>query len=525
MTRPEVQALVAGGPLDVVVIGGGINGAAIALEAARRGLRTALFEASDFGFGTTWRSTKLIHGGLRYLEHGDVRLVFESLRARASLLKTHDHLVSRQRFVLPLLPWTRRPAWQLRAGLAAYDVLALYRGVPRHRRRSRNELRDKWPFLPDEASGGFTFFDARVRSPERLTLELVLEARRLGATVLNHAPVTDIEAADGQVRAVAFEVDGERHVVATRAVINAAGPWVDCVNRLTGERGRDLLGVTRGSHIMLELPGELPRDAVFSTAKTDGRVFFAVPQDGLLLVGTTDDRYDGHPDDARPTREDVEYLLDEARALLPGLEPAPEHVRYAYAGLRPLRRVRGGPEAAITRRHEVIDHGKQGGPEGLYSIVGGKLSTFAPLAKEALDRVGHGVPVMKPHAELRPHWAVVLRESDLERRQKAHLRIYGNAVSDVLAAGRDVICPHSSAIAGEVRYVAEHELVVTLSDILMRRTDIAWASCRGLCCHRAAATIAAEVLGWDARETEEQVAAYERDVDSNLPSLRLLYNE
>ncbi|MGH2633952.1 MAG: FAD-dependent oxidoreductase, partial [Tepidiformaceae bacterium] len=160
-----------GEPFDLVVIGGGINGCAIAEEAAARGLRTALFEATDFGFGTTWRSTKLIHGGLRYLEHGDVRLVFESLRERAWLLRTRPYLVKPQRFVLPMLPWTRRPKWQLGVGLSAYDLLALYRGVPAHRRLSDRTLHEMAPFLPDETSGGFTFYDARVIAPERLCLE------------------------------------------------------------------------------------------------------------------------------------------------------------------------------------------------------------------------------------------------------------------------------------------------------------------------------------------------------------------
>ena len=161
----NLDDLARGRALDAVVIGGGINGGAIAAEAASRGLRVALFEADDFGFGTTWRSTKLIHGGLRYLEHGDLRLVFESLHERSWLLKTRPYLVRPQRFILPLLPWTRRPAWQLRSGLALYDLLSLYRGVPSHRRLSHERLTELAPHLPDVADGGFSFFDARVLSP------------------------------------------------------------------------------------------------------------------------------------------------------------------------------------------------------------------------------------------------------------------------------------------------------------------------------------------------------------------------
>src|SRR6185437_9103572 len=392
----NVAEAASGGPFDLVVIGGGINGCAIAEEAAARGLRTALFEATDFGFGTTWRSTKLIHGGLRYLEHGDVRLVFESLRERAWLLKTRPYLVKPQRFILPMLPWTRRPSWQLGVGLSAYDLLALYRGVPAHRRLSNAALRELAPFLPDETADGFTFYDARVIAPERLCLELALAARTHGALVANHATVTNIEADGRSVTAVEVEHNGQNYRFATTAVINAAGPWVDAVNRAANTGAPDLLSATRGAHILVELNERPSRDAIFSTAKSDGRVFFSVPQEELLLVGTTDDRFDGDPGAVRPTAADVDYLLSEARILLPGLDITRERIRSSYAGLRPLQKVKGGPEASISRRHAVIDHGKDGGPRGLYSVVGGKLSTFRPLAREAV------ATLRPPHRRLRP---------------------------------------------------------------------------------------------------------------------------
>lgn len=388
----RLAELAGGPPLDAAIVGGGINGSAIALDLARRGLNVALFEQDDFGFGTTWRSTRLIHGGLRYLEHGDVRLVFESLRERAWLLKARPYLVRPQRFILPVLPWTRRPAWQLRAGLTLYDVLALYRGVPSHRGLGRDAARAALPPLTEEASGAFAFYDARILSPERLALEMAMEARRLGATVLNHATVHGIDVAGGRVRAVEVEAGAERALIPVHLVINAGGPWVDAVNRLTNDPAPELLGVTRGSHIVVETPEPFPHDAVFSFAKSDGRVFFAVPQGRLLLVGTTDDRYDGPPGEVAPTADDVAYLLEEANRVLPGVGMRREHVRYAFAGLRPLLRVAGGPEAAISRRHEVVDHAGRGGPEGLLSVIGGKLSTFRPLAGEVGKRVGRGRP-------------------------------------------------------------------------------------------------------------------------------------
>ncbi|MBK6661222.1 MAG: glycerol-3-phosphate dehydrogenase/oxidase [Thermoflexaceae bacterium] len=514
--------LAGGPPLDAAIIGGGINGTAIALDLARRGLNVALFEQDDFGFGTTWRSTRLIHGGLRYLEHGDVRLVFESLRERAWLLKARPYLVRPQRFILPVLPWTRRPAWQLRAGLTLYDMLALYRGVPAHRRLGREAAQAAMPALTPAADSAFAFYDARILSPERLALEMALEARRLGASVVNHATVTGIGVEGGRVRSVEVECEGTRTTLAANLVINAAGPWVDAVNRLSNERAPELLGVTRGTHIVVEPPEPFPHDALFSFARSDGRVFFAVPQGRLLLIGTTDDRYEGAASDVHPTAEDVAYLLDEARELLPATGIEREHVRYAFAGLRPLMRAAGGPEAAISRKHEVVDHARRGGPAGMLSVIGGKLSTFRPLAGDVAARAARGNEPDGPFLPRAHRWRIALRESGLPHEARQHLRIYGDAVEDVLAGGLAELCPHAPALESEVTHAATAELGVTLADILLRRTGIAWASCRGLCCHHRAAAIAAAVLGWDDDRRYAEIAAFEQTVAQHLPTMESL---
>jgi glycerol-3-phosphate dehydrogenase len=517
VTLPE---LASGPPLDLAIIGGGINGCAIAREAASRGLRVALFEADDFGFGTTWRSTKLIHGGLRYLEHGDVGLVRESLRERAWLLRTRRHLVRPQRFVMPVLPWTRRPSWQLRLGLTAYDLLGLGGGLPRHRHIGENRLRELQPSLAPEAHHGFTFFDARAIAPERLALELALEAREAGAAVFNHTPVTAVATAEGQVSSVTVRANEHVHEIAAKAVVNAAGPWVDCVRSLAGDGQRPMLGVTRGSHIVIEPPHGVTRDAVFSTAKSDGRVFFAIPQDRLLLIGTTDVRDSGDPGEVAPTDGEVEYLLAEAQLLLPGEQLTHEHIRYAYAGLRPLQRDPGGPEAAITRRHSVIDHALQGGPKDLYSVTGGKLSTFRPLAAEVANQLGARKTAPRPHRD--DTWIDLLRNAPLDPDAREHVSRYGPALANVLTGGQDVICEHSGAVTGEVLHAVEREMATTLADILMRRTGIAWAACRGLCCHQRAAELAAVRLGWHSEEAERQVRDFEEQVAYHLPTLESL---
>jgi glycerol-3-phosphate dehydrogenase len=504
-----LEELANGPPLDAAIIGGGINGCAIARELAGRGLRVALFEQDDFGFGTTWRSTKLIHGGLRYLEHGDVRLVFESLKERAWLLRTRPHLVRPLRFLLPLVEWSRRPAWQWRAGLTAYDLLALRGGLPRHHRLDANATRALAPAVAP-LEGSLTFYDAIAVAPERLALELALEARTFGAAIFNHAAVTGIETGAGQVRAVRA-ASGETTVsIPARHVINAAGPWVDAVNACAGTPPEPLLGVTRGTHIVLDVPGNPLGVSLLSTARSDGRVFFAIPRDGLLLIGTTDDRFDEAPGDVRPTHDDVGYLLQEARTLLPGADITPEHIRYAYAGLRPLQRVSGGPEAAISRRHAVIDHEESGGPAGLLSVIGGKLSTFRPLADDVAKTVGAEGHAPSP----RP-------PGDSWSRAPERFRIYGNEAVALSKSG-DVLCEHAGITTGEVEHAVRREEAGTLSDILMRRSGLAWTATRGLCCHEVIAGAAAGALGWDADERARQVNAFERDVRFHLPSVEEL---
>lgn len=511
MTLAEMQQ---GSPFDVVVIGGGINGAAIAAECARHGLRTALLERSDFGFGTTWRSTKLIHGGLRYLEHGDVRLVFESLRERGWLLRSKPHLVKPQRFILPMLPWTRRPAWQLRIGLATYDAMAVGGGVPVHHHLDAASLGELAPYLTPLASDAFTFYDARAHSAERLTLELALLAEQRGASIANHAEVTRILSANGKVTGVEVASDGRTYTLATTSVVNAAGPWVDAVNAASGTTAPPLLGVTRGSHIALELDQPLPEDGIFSTAREDGRVFFAVPQDELLLIGTTDVRYDASPSDVRPTSDDLEYLLAEGAALLPGLGITEDRVRYAYAGLRPLQRMAGGPEAAISRSHSVIEHVTSGGPAGLYSVVGGKLSTFRPLARDVAKRLAEGRPVRKPRFRLTTGELAGALPSPNPR-----MALYGPALPRVLAAGREMICEECGMLDGEVIHAVRFEHATTVSDVMLRRTGVGWTRTRGLCCGDGPVpSLMARLLNWTYEEKHRQADALKADVKFHLPT-------
>jgi len=323
------------------------------------------------------------------------------------------------------------------------------------------------------------------------------------------------------VASVTIHAGAERLEIPTRAVVNAAGPWVDCVRALAGGGQEPLLGSTRGTHIVVAPERPFGRNAILSTAKSDGRVFFAVPQDGLVLIGTTDLRDAGDPGAVAPTRGEVDYLLEEARSVLPGMDLNASHICYAYAGLRPLQRDPGGPEAAISRRHVVVDHAGQGGPAGLYSVLGGKLSTFRPLATDVMRLLGAPAPRTAAGSPPQP-WSGGTARQDLPPGARRYLQRYGGATPAILEHGAEPLCPHTGAVAGEVPHAASSELASSLADILMRRTGIAWGSCRGLCCHRKAAQLAASVLRWDPERVDREVADYERLVDIHLPLPGLL---
>lgn len=513
----DLRTLAMSAPLDMAIIGGGINGCGIAREAARAGLRVALFERDDFGFGTTWRSTKLIHGGLRYLEHGDVRLVFESLSERRELLRARPHLVQRQELVLPMLPWTRRPRWQLAAGLTAYDALAWRGGVPRHRWLDKGEVEERMPWLPESQEGGFSFYDARARAPERIALEMALEAKAAGAAVFNHTEVTGVRCRGAAVSAVDVVRDGVTWEIPVDRAVNAAGPWVDAFNQAVGRDVPPLLGMTRGSHIVLEVDYD-EHAAVFSTARADGRVFFAVPQDGLLLVGTTDVRDEGPPSSVRPTLDEVDYLLAEAQALMPGLPVSRGDIRYAYAGLRPLQG-ESGPESAISRRHEVLDHETTDeGPAGLYSVIGGKLSTFRPVAKQLLWYCGVK-PAPESHAPLDRDWWELLKAAPVARETKLRLRNYGPALTEILRPPVEMVWESPQVLYAEIEHCVRREMATTLSDVMLRRTGLSWRADRGLPSHEAVAHAMAPLLGWDRARVDAEVENFRRDLRRNLPAL------
>jgi glycerol-3-phosphate dehydrogenase len=505
---------------DVAVVGGGINGAGIARDAAERGLRVLLVERDDWGFGTTWRSTKLIHGGLRYLEHGEIGLVAESLHERAVLLRTAPHLVRPMPFLLPNYRGDRHRPATLRLGAAVYDVLALGGGLPRHRAFDATGAMRLEPRLRRRGlRGALGYWDAQVALPERLCLENVLRAGDAGAETLSYVEAIAIETERGRVRGLRLRdtVTGTRFTAATAAVVNAAGPWVDRVlDRSPAPGGR--LGGTRGIHLVVRFANGGPRRAVYAEAAGDGRPFFVVPWRGLHLVGTTDIPVSS-PDADHPTADEVQYLIEATASVLPGDPITGREVLYAYGGVRPLPRSSGLAAGAITRRHHIVDHGGEGA-RGLFSVIGGKLSTYRSLAAQATDRV-----VRITRADTRPSRTAraplvpgAWRPATGCAEQARLYAIYGPAagrVAERMQASPDAarpLCVHVPDVVAQVDHAVEAEGAVTVADVLLRRTPAGWAECLGLDAAPAVAEQMGLLLGWTDAGVRAAVTAYEHVV-------------
>ncbi len=374
-----------GREFDLLVIGGGITGCGIAREAAARGLTVALVEKSDFASGTSSRSSRLIHGGVRYLEHGQIRLVFESSAERRRLLHLAPHLVRPLAFTWPVYAGARIPRWKLGLGLTAYDALALFRNVRRHTRLSARGVLAREPGLtPTGLRGGALYYDAAT-DDARLTLANAIGAAEMGAVVLNHTTVRSLAVRDARVSGarVHDELTGNTVDVRAAVVVNATGPWSDTVRSLDSSAGpaasRKAVRGSKGTHIAIRRERVGNNDALTLLSPMDGRVMFVLPAGAFAIVGTTDTFTTASPDEVRATADDVSYLLATANRFFPAAKLTADDVVAAWAGIRPLLPSAGETPSAASREHAVAVSGA-----GLVSISGGKLTTYRVMAADVL---------------------------------------------------------------------------------------------------------------------------------------------
>jgi glycerol-3-phosphate dehydrogenase len=373
------------GPIDLLVIGGGITGCAVARDAAARGFSVVLVEQRDLAAGTSGRSTKLLHGGLRYLEHGHLALVREALREREITARLAPALAAPLRFVVPAWPGTAPGRWTARIGVALYDLLAAHSALPRGRSVGPVEIRGLAPALAPGCSGGVAFSD-RQTDDVRLTVAIARDAAARGADIRLGVTAVALERRPEGYRVACRDDGGSSTTLLARCVINAGGPWVDAVRRLAGPRA-PLLRASRGAHLVLE--GLELRAALLLPGEKRGHRLFAIPWRGAVLFGTTDVDDDADPGREEPDSEDLRLLQREAARLFPGAGLTRRNVMSAFTGVRPLIR-HGGDTLAVSREHAVRDE------DGLVTIAGGKLTTWRTMAMDAVDaslrHLGRAVP-------------------------------------------------------------------------------------------------------------------------------------
>ncbi len=514
---------------DVVIIGGGINGAGVARDAAMRGIDVLLLEMNDFGSGTSSWSSRLIHGGLRYLEYGEIPLVYESLQERRRLRRTARHLVDRILINIPIYQGGKRGMLALKAGMLAYDLLSIGKSLPRHRMLSRAAFLEREPGVSDNGlKGGAQYYDAQVTFAERLVIENVVAARAAGATVKNYSPVTAIDIEQGKVRSVRYTdaASGQETEVRARVVVNAAGPWVDEVLGTANRPMPELTGGTKGSHIITGAFDGAPKDAFYIEAFSDSRPFFVIPWNGQYLIGTTDIRYHGDPADATASRDEIDYLLSETNRVFTRARLTRDDVHFAYAGVRPLPIQSRKAESAITRRHIIKNH--QRNARGLLSLIGGKLTTYRSLAEQVTDRVakmlGGAGDCRTREAFLPGATGIAAARADatgfegLSAEGAARLlRTYGGRARKVLdlAYERPELASPLDAgrtvLAAEVAFAVREEFARHLTDLLHRRMMVGLSADLGESLAEPIAQAAARELGWsdaDKRRELDALRAY-----------------
>src|SRR5580700_2649197 len=372
---------------QVVVIGGGINGVAVARQCARAGKHTLLVEQNDFASGVTSRSTRIIHGGLRYLEHGELSLVRESLHERETLLRERSHLVHPMQFLLLLNETSKRSALKVRTGLWLYQRMA---GKPRG--EDTNEMEVKRFERALDAGHQWSFFnyeDAQCEFPERLVAEWLMEAVDAGAVVRNHMEALAVDVAHGRTRGVLLrdQISGRDARVDAGWVINCSGPWADRVCQRSAIRmAQPMVGGVRGSHIVLpRFPGS-PSTALYTEA-IDGRPIFILPWNDQILVGTTEVADSGDPGKTAPAADEINYLVRSVAQLFPKAKISAQSVKYSFAGIRPLPYSPNGRPSAVTRKHILHDHADDSATR-MISVIGGKLTTAASVARECARKLG-----------------------------------------------------------------------------------------------------------------------------------------
>ncbi|MDI9260736.1 glycerol-3-phosphate dehydrogenase/oxidase [Alicyclobacillus sendaiensis] len=536
--RSAIKAQMANEAFDLLIIGGGITGAGILLDATARGMKAALVEMQDFAAGTSNRSTKLVHGGLRYLKQFEVGLVAEVGKERAIVYENGPHVTTPVWMLLPIIEGGTYGWLATSVGIYIYDKLA---GVKRSERRKMlraDEALAIEPLLRREGLKGAGYYVEYRTDDARLTLEILKKAVEMGGAALNYAKATGFIYQDGRVAGADVEdvLTGETFAVRAKKVVNATGPWVDELREKDGSKSGKTLHHTKGVHIVVDGKRFPLRNSVYFDVP-DGRMVFAIPRDGKTYIGTTDTDYHGDLVHPRMTKADRDYLIECVNFMFPSVKLAPEDIESSWAGVRPLIHEEGKDPSEISRKDEVFVS-----PSGLLTIAGGKLTGYRKMAEKVVDMVAGqlaaeegrrfgpcttdkipysggdfgGSDKMPAFVEERVQRGVKLGLTEADARRLA--RRYGTNVDlvyNLLASGRDRAEAHGLRpdVYAELEYGLRHEMVVTPSDFFIRRTgalyfDIEWVRAN----QDAVIRYMAAACGWSEEEAERHARELEARV-------------
>ncbi len=517
-------------PMDLLVIGGGITGCGLARDAALRGLRVGLVEKVDFAYGTSSRSSKLVHGGLRYLAYGDVALVRESAHERKVLNAIAPHLVHPVLFIYPLYKGDSKA--KFRVGFTMFDKLAGSTPSERHKVLDAGQVRERVPALRDQVSGGFEYTEYYT-DDARLTLETALSAAVHGAHVANHTKVTSLLVEGGRLAGVRVqdELDGQVRELRSAVVVNATGPWAEETIGLGDTPAPKHVLPSKGIHLVFHAD-RIPLRGAVALASPSGRAGFAIRRWDYVYIGTSDVAHDGQLDQPTTDQAAADDILRLAQDCFPALGLSEADVVATWAGLRPLI-AEAGKSTRDTSRHDEIWRSR----EGLLTIVGGKLTTHRRMGERVMEHVARelGRDLGDAHRTA----SVPLPGADLGGRDFAAFQsamvarlgargvsaaaaervtwLYGAQVEDLLGLGEldptwlEPLAPNSTALRGEVKIAVEKGMALTLTDILDRRTAaLLFSDDRGLAAAPAAAEIAGDLLGWSATRRAAELEAFQR---------------
>ncbi len=489
---------------DLLVIGGGINGCAIARDAALRGVKTALIEKDDFASGASGKTTKIIHGGIRYLEQFNLSLVYEALHERGILLKTAPHVVHPFEFIIPVYKGDPRPLIMMRTGVFIYDLLAGKGNIHRHRTLKKDKLIEiERDISPKGLKGGVLYCDAQM-DDVRLCLDNAISAYQAGCCVANKVEVEGFIKREGKVAGAEARdrLSGEKFSIRAHCVVNATGAWSNRLVQMDEPDAPQITRPTKGIHIVYrKLP--ITRAILFS-ARKDKRILFVIPWRDATLIGTTDTDFSGSCDEVYATSDEVEYLLEEASRVFPDEQIDKKGIITTYAGLRPLMNTQGVAPWKVSREHFIKESGS-----GLISVVGGKYTTYRRLAEQVVDlalRSLRGAERRSPSTSLGMVRGMVspsnhnLFKKCITASEGPSLVVSGEEKSDLLSL---------------IEHAVKEEMANSLKDLLIRRLQLATTRSLGLDVLEDSARIMAELLGWSAAQKESEIRLYKEEVRKN----------